>query len=200
MLTVTAVVSLAVPVNEGVESLERTLTSWFKVTVGAVVSTVKITGTLVPSGLPASELFCDATAVYVCFPVSKAGLAGLDVHASPTGVAVASDTGVPVGRSPSNTLIVTGVVSLAVPVNDGVRWFDGEVGCASVTVGAAVFTLNVAGALRPSGLPAIELRCVAIAVYCPSASGWLTGAELQLPDTTDALKVRTGVPLAAGPL
>ena len=60
--------------------------------------------------------------------------------------------------------IVTAVVSLAVPVKDGVRLFDGEVGCASVTVGAAVSIVNVAGALCPSGFPTSELGSVAIAV------------------------------------
>ena len=73
---------------------------------------------------------------------------------------------------------MTVVVSLAVPVKDGLRLFDGEVGCASVTVGAAVSTLKVAGALCPSGFPTSELGSVAIAVYVPSASGGLTDSEL----------------------
>ena|SRR5947209_5801189 len=101
MFTVTGLVSLAVPVNDGVATFERCLSAGFNVTVGAVVSTMKVTGTLVPSGLPVMELFCDATAVYVCLPVLSADLSGPEVHASPTGVALASDTGVPVGRSPS---------------------------------------------------------------------------------------------------
>src|SRR5438477_3839296 len=100
MLIVTAAVSLAVPVKLG-DGLLAGDFGWVTVTVGAVVSTVNVTGVLVPSGLPGNELFCTAIAVYVCFSVCSAGLAAVEVHASPTGVAVASETTVPLGRSPS---------------------------------------------------------------------------------------------------
>jgi hypothetical protein len=59
---------------------------------------------------------------------------------------------------------VTAVVSLAVPVKDGVVSLEGDLGVLSVTLGAAVSTVNVTGALRPAGSPN-ELGSVAIAVY-----------------------------------
>jgi hypothetical protein len=52
-------------------------------------------------------------------------------------------TGVPSAVSPLYTATVTGVVSLAVPLKDGAVFFDGEVGCSSVTVGASVPMVNV---------------------------------------------------------
>ena len=61
MSTTTCVESLAVPVKEGVVSLERE-TGAFSVTVGAVVSTVNVTRWLAPAGFP-SELSWVATAV-----------------------------------------------------------------------------------------------------------------------------------------
>src|SRR5438876_10970053 len=100
MLTVTALVSLAVPLNVGDALLDGDF-GCVNVTVGGVVSTMNTTGVLVPSGLPNIELFCEAIAVYVCFPLCSAGLAAVDVHASPAGAAVASATTVPLGRSPS---------------------------------------------------------------------------------------------------
>src|ERR1035441_7852483 len=76
--------------------------------------------------------------------------------------------------------IVTVVMSLAVPVNDGVRLFDGEGGRFSVTVGEAVSTSNVTGLLSPSGFPS-ELGWTATAVYSPLESDGLALPELQLP-------------------
>src|ERR1700724_1362008 len=101
MLTVTALVSVAVPVNDGVATLDRGFGWGLRVTVGAAVSSLSVTGALVPSGLPNSELFCDAIAVYVCAPAGSGVFSGLEVHDSPAGVAVASETIAPVGRSPS---------------------------------------------------------------------------------------------------
>jgi hypothetical protein len=60
--------------------------------------------------------------------------------------------------------IVTLVVSLAVPLNDGVVLFDGVLGVFSVTCGGPVSIVKVTGALFPAGFPR-ELGCVAIAVY-----------------------------------
>jgi hypothetical protein len=48
---------------------------------------------------------------------------------------------------------VTAVVSLAEPVKDGVVSFDGDSGWFNVTVGEAVSTVNVTGALTPAGFP-----------------------------------------------
>jgi len=48
---------------------------------------------------------------------------------------------------------VTVVVSLAVPVKDGVVLLERSAGEFNVTVGGAVSTLNVTAALRPAGLP-----------------------------------------------
>src|SRR2546426_150030 len=100
MSTVTALVSLAVPLNVGDGLLDGDF-GCVKVTAGAVVSTVNVTGVLAPSGLPANELFSTAIAVYTCFSVCSGGLAALELHAPPAGVAVASETTVPLGRSPS---------------------------------------------------------------------------------------------------
>jgi hypothetical protein len=61
-------------------------------------------------------------------------------------------------------LTVTELASLAVPLNVGDGLFDGDFGCVNVTAGSVVSTVNVTGALVPSGLPAIELFCDAIAV------------------------------------
>ena len=44
---------------------------------------------------------------------------------------------------------VTGVVSLALPLNAGVALAEGVSGWSSVTVGAAVSTVNVTGELTP---------------------------------------------------
>src|SRR5437879_5212922 len=100
MLSVTPVVSLAVPVNEGVALLDGDLGD-VMLTVGALVSRMKVTGALVPSGFPRSALFWIATAVKLCLPAASAGLTGPELHTPPAGVAVASATTVPVGRSPS---------------------------------------------------------------------------------------------------
>jgi hypothetical protein len=59
--------------------------------------------------------------------------------------------------------IVTGVVSLANPVKDGVVSLEGDFGWFSVTSGDAVLTVNVTGSLVPAGLPS-ELGWVATAV------------------------------------
>src|SRR5437899_13029157 len=87
MWIVTVVVSLAVPLNDGVVSLDGE-DGDLSVTVGDVVSTVKDTGLLVPAGFP-SELCCVAIAVYVCLPFSSAGLAGDELQPPPVPVAVA---------------------------------------------------------------------------------------------------------------
>src|ERR1700724_746619 len=101
MLTVTALVSVAVPVNAGLGLLERGFACGFNVTVGGFVSTTKVTGVLLPSGLPEIELFWTAIAVKVWVPLASVGLTGPEPHASPTGFAVTSATGLPSGRSPS---------------------------------------------------------------------------------------------------
>ena len=85
--------SLALPVKDGVASLERA-TGWFSVTAGAVVSTANVTGTLVPGGFP-SELSWLAIAVYSCFPLDSAGVASPDVQLPPWTVAVALETSEP---------------------------------------------------------------------------------------------------------
>ena len=71
MRTVTCSVSLAVPVKEGVESLEGE-GGWFSVTVGDAVSTVNLMVLLTPCGLP-RELDWVATAWY--WPLDRDGLA-----------------------------------------------------------------------------------------------------------------------------
>jgi len=96
-----------------------------------------------------------------------------------------------------STVIV--VVSLAYPSNDGVVWFDGDSGWSSVTVGEAVSTVNLTGALVPVGLPS-ELGWLATAVYCPLGSVGLALPELQLPPAGVAVAVATMAPVAVVPL
>ena len=58
---------------------------------------------------------------------------------------------------------VTGVVSVAVPLNDGFVLFECDIGWSSVTDGAVVSTVNVTRVLSPVGLPS-ELCWVATAL------------------------------------
>lgn len=119
--------------------------------------TVNVTGSLQPGGFP-SELSCVATAVYS--PLGRVGLASPDVQPAPVPVAVAIETTVPFSVAPAWIWTVTGVMSLAVPVNDGVVLSDGVSGGSNVTVGAAVSTVNVTGEL----VPVSDAVCVACAV------------------------------------
>ena len=91
--------SLAVPVNDGVVLLDRNAGE-FNVTVGGDVLTVKVTGSLLPAGLP-SGLAWMATAVKVCFPLGRAGVALPEVQLPPVPVAVAVDRTVPSAFVPS---------------------------------------------------------------------------------------------------
>src|SRR2546423_10138259 len=120
MLIVTDVVSLAVTVNDGFRVLDGEA-GWFSVTVGAAVSTVNLTASLLPSGLP-SELGCVATAVY--WPSFKAGLAGPEVQLPATTVPVALAATVPSGLLPAEIVAGTGVGSGAVRLNGGVAWLE----------------------------------------------------------------------------
>jgi uncharacterized membrane protein len=107
-------------------------------TGGGVI--VNVTGGLRPAGFP-SELACVAIAVY--WPVEMAGDAPPDVQRAPVPLAVAIETIAPFVVAPVWIWTVTGVVSLAVPVKEGVVLIDGDSGELKVTVGAAVFTVNV---------------------------------------------------------
>jgi len=91
------VVSLAVPVKDGVVLLDG-VSGWFRVTVGGAVLTVKVTGALVPVGLPRSELSWVATAVYS--PLDSVGLAAPEVQLPPAWLAVAVATIGPSGFAP----------------------------------------------------------------------------------------------------
>ena len=75
---------------------------------------------------------------------------------------------------------------------------DGDAGAVKVTLGEAVSTMNVTGALTPAGLPA-ELVWVAVAVYTPLASAGLASPDVQLPAVADAVAVARTVPVAVGP-
>ncbi|HWW90656.1 MAG TPA: hypothetical protein VNY35_07745, partial [Solirubrobacteraceae bacterium] len=79
MLTVTVVVSLASPLNDGFVSFDGDV-GWFKLTTGEAVFTTKVTGLLLPAGFP-NELGCVARAVYV--PLDKAGLASPELQPPP---------------------------------------------------------------------------------------------------------------------
>jgi hypothetical protein len=61
-LIVTGELSLALPLKVGAAVLDH-VGGEFKITVGAVGSTMKVTGLLFPSGSPTIELFSRATAV-----------------------------------------------------------------------------------------------------------------------------------------
>ena len=131
------------PVNDGVvlfDSIAGALT----VTAGGCVLTVNVTGALTPAGLP-SELGSVAIAVY--WPSASGGEALLEVHAPPLPGAVAPATTVPFASVPLKIWIVTGSLSLAVPVNAGVLSLDTFGGALSVTVGEVMSTVNVVGEL-----------------------------------------------------
>ena len=125
--------------------------------------TVNVAGSLLPAGFEGSELAWVATAVYC--PLESAGLALLDVQPPPLPVAVAIETTGPFAVVPAWIWTVTGVMSLAAPVKDGVVLLEGEVGEFKVTVGAAVklvFTVNETGGLVP--VSEAKLVCFACAV------------------------------------
>ena len=93
---------------------------------------------------------------------------------------------------------MTGVVSLPVPLKDGVVSLDGDFGDFSVTVGEAVSTTNVAGELTPGGFPS-ELSWAATAVYCPLASAGLASPDVQAPPVPVAVALATIEPFAVAP-
>jgi hypothetical protein len=150
---------VAVPVNDGAVTLDGD-SGWSSVTVGEFVSTVKVTGGLLPVGFP-SELGWYATAVY--WPFDRSGVTVPEVQLPPVPAALAVDTGVPSVFVPEYTLIVTRVVSLPVPVKEGVVSLERTAGDFNVTVGGAVLTVNATWLLTPAGFPR-ELSCVAIAL------------------------------------
>jgi hypothetical protein len=86
-----------VPTKLGCVSLDGE-TGCSSVTVGADVSTVKVTGELLPAGFP-SELCWTATAVNV--PFVSDGLASPEDQLPPVPVAVAVDTTVPLALDPA---------------------------------------------------------------------------------------------------
>ena len=95
--------------------------------------------------------------------------------------------------------MLTGVVSLPVPVKAGAVLFDRSAGEFNVTLGAAVSTVNVTGgSLTPAGFPS-GLSCIAIAVYCPLDRAGLASPELQSPPLPVAVAVETTEPVAVAP-
>ena len=82
-------------------------------------------------------------------PIGSAGLALPEVQPPPVPVAVAADTIAPFAVGPTWIRTVTGCVSVAVPVKDGVVSYGGELGAFNVTAGAPVLTVKVTGGLRP---------------------------------------------------
>ena len=91
--------SLAVPLNEGVESLVGEEIA-FSVTAGLTVCTVNVRSWLKPGPLP-NSLSCSATAVYV--PSGSAGAAAPELQLPPVPDACASATGSPTAEPPANT-------------------------------------------------------------------------------------------------
>ena len=94
-------------------------------------------------------LFSVAFAVNVCLPDGSSLLSAApsSTICPPAAVVVALATSV----APSKTCTTTSVSSLAVPLNDGVRLFDGDVGRSIVTTGASVLTSKATVPLLPSG-------------------------------------------------
>ena len=89
--------SLADPVNDGVVLFDRSAGE-SSVTLGAAVSTVKVTGSLTPAGFP-SGLGWVAIAVYC--PLERAGLALPEPHPPPVPDAVAVATTDPSALAPA---------------------------------------------------------------------------------------------------
>src|SRR5947209_5820841 len=90
MWIVTVVVSLAVPLNDGVVSLDGEAGD-LSVPAGDVVLTVKHTLLLVPAAFPSA--LCPYTTLFrSCLPASSAGLAGDELQPPPVPVAVALET------------------------------------------------------------------------------------------------------------
>src|SRR5437588_2532157 len=86
--TVTSVVSLAVPENAGLSSLDGE-GEGSSVTVGGLVSTTKVTGALHPDALP---IALGWVAIAVNVPSPRAGAAALEVQLPPMGAARAVAT------------------------------------------------------------------------------------------------------------
>jgi hypothetical protein len=134
-----------------------------RVTAGETVSTMKLNRSDVPTSSVITELCWLATTVYA--PSGNERLAGPDVQAPRVPVAVAVETafGLPSTFAPAKISMLSGPMSLALPVNDGVALFVRAGGAFNTTVGAAGSTSKWIGALAPVGFP-MELSSVAIAV------------------------------------
>ncbi len=141
--TTTVVLSVASPLKVGVGSLDGVAMA-SSVTVGERVSTMKVRSSLNPGPLP-NELSCSATALYSCLPSDRGGLACPDVQAPPVPVAAAAATSV----SPEKILIVTGFVSLAVPLNVGVASLESAATGLNLTFGGEAITVKAISALVP---------------------------------------------------
>ena len=193
MCTTTGASALAVPVNDGVRCFDG-VTSAFSVTVGGLVSTVKLTGELVPGPFP-SELGSTAIAVYS--PSVRAGAddTGPQLPAPLTGASAVA-TGLPVVFLPAKTFTVTGSLSLAVPLNDGVVSLDGELGPLIVTSGGSVLTWKRTSAVPSPGSSA----CWATAVYLPAAS-LFPAVRLHVPPSgsSSVFSVSTSGPAVPAP-
>jgi hypothetical protein len=151
--------------------------------VGAVVSTVNVTGAEAGLGLPAGSV---CVAVTVCDP-SANGVLGVQDH-EPSACTVAVQSGVP----PSVT--VTVAPGSPVPVTVGVLSLVLEPFTGAVITGAAgavVSTVNVTGAEAGLGLPAGSV-CVAVIVCEPSANG-AVGVQVHEPSAC-TVAVQTLVP------
>ncbi len=130
MRTITGVLSLAVPVKDGVVSLLGVAIEPSE-TFGAGVSTRKWIAPLVPGPSP-NSLSCSATAVY---SPSESGVErGSELQGPPVPAACTSATCV----GPAKTRTVTVECSLALPLNEGVLSSEGEGTPFSVTSGAAL--------------------------------------------------------------
>ena len=141
--TLTAVASLAVPENAGTVSLERA-GGGLKLTAGERALTSKLTGLLIPATL-SSEPICVATAVYL--PPASGAVTRPDAQLSSLTSAGSSTIGRPSAAGPRYTLTVTGVVSLAVPLNDGLASLEISGSGLSVTVGAGSSAPNAYAAI-----------------------------------------------------
>ena len=153
----------------------------FNVTIGAVVSTTKLTVELDPV-FPAASV-CEATAEYE--PSASAGDAATE-NAPATHAAVRDWVPVPV--MPTLT-IPSGVAH--VPVRVGVTFDDGVATAFSVTVGAAVSTRNETVELAPVFVAASVWD--AAAEYEPSPSAGAAATE-KTPELHAAVRVCVAAP------
>src|SRR5947209_7392556 len=166
------------------------------VTFGGTVSITKLNRSEVPTSSVFTRFRCVATAVYA--PSGNEGLAAPEAQAPrvPAAVAIETGFGLPSTCAPAKISMVIGVMSLALPVKDGVALLIRVGEAFNATLGAPGSTSKWIGALAPVGFLR-ELSWVAIAVYacCTLSSAGVAAAEVQAPESGVAVAVAIGEPV-----